>query len=122
MALEPRAHETRLILTVPLTGTAMKARLPPMPAHPRAVMMLLESLSAWYRLPITAAIDADALGARHHAERWCEFLGDIPGLDISVEWVSRPSLPKERRDRFFHALGDLRSTAQLATVAATGQR
>jgi len=121
MAIEPLAQETRLIFTVPLTGTSLKARLSALPAHPRAVMMLLESLSAWYRCPLIAAIDADALGARHHAERWCEAMGDVPGLDVSVEWVARPSV-REKRDRFFHALGDLRSTARIVTLAATGQR
>lgn len=122
MAIEPLAQETRLILTVPLTGMSLKARLPALPAHPRAVMMLLEAVSAWYRVPIIAAIDADALGTRRDAERWSELMGDVPGLDVSVEWVSRPPAVRTQRDRFFEALGDLRSTARIATLAATGQR
>jgi hypothetical protein len=121
MAIEPLSNETRLVLSVPISGTALKARLPALPAHPRAVTMLLESLSAWYRRPITAALDADALGVQHHAERWCEFLGDLPGVDVTVEWISRTE-HKGDRDRFFDALGDMRSAKRLVTVASTGQR
>jgi hypothetical protein len=121
LAIEPLSQETRLILAVPISGIALKARLPAMPAHPRAVTMLLESLSAWYRRPITAALDADALGVQHHPERWCELLGDLPGLDVTVEWVSRVE-PKGERDRFFDALGNMRSAKRLVTLASTGQK
>lgn len=121
MSIEPLSNETRLVLSVPISGIALKARLPGLPAHPRAVTMLLESISAWYRRPLTAAIDADALGVQHHAEGWCELLGDVPGLDVTVEWVSHTE-GKRERDRFFGALGGMRSTERLATIAATGQR
>jgi hypothetical protein len=121
MAIEPLSSETRLVLTVPISGIALKARLPSLPAHPRAVMMLLESISAWYRRPLTAAIDADALGVQHHPERWCELLGDPPGMDLTVEWIARAE-QKGQRDSFFDALGDLRSAKRLVRIAATGQR
>lgn len=122
MAIEPLARETRLVLSVPQTGATLKARLPSLPAHPRAVMMMLESLSAWYRRPLTAAFDADALGALHRAEQWCELLGDPPGLDVRVEWVSRSAHRAATGDRFFRAIGDLRTTRELLGIAATGQR
>jgi hypothetical protein len=121
MAIEPLLKETHLVLSVPISGIAMKARLPALPTHPRAVAMMLESISAWYRRPLTAAIDAEALGVQHHPERWCELLGDLPGIDLSVEWVSRAA-HKEGHDSFFDALGDMRSAKRLATIAATGQR
>jgi hypothetical protein len=121
MAIEPQADETRLVLSVPLSGTTLKARFPALPAHPRAVVMLLESISAWYRRPITAALDADALGVQHHPERWSEFVGDLPGMDVTVEWVSR-GRKGAARDRFIDALGEMRAATRTLTFAATGQK
>lgn len=122
IAIEPLSSETRLVLSVPLSGTALKARLPPLPAHPRALMMFLESLSAWYRRPLTAALDADALANVHHREHWCELLTDVPGLDVTVEWVSRAEHVRPLRDSYFDSLGNMRSTKRAMTLAATGQR
>lgn len=120
MSIEPRSSEIRLMLSEPSAGTSLKARLPSPPTHPRALAMLLEALSAWYRLPLRAALDADAQDVQHHPERWAHLLGDLPGLEVQVEWVSRP-LAARRRDRFLGTLGDFSSARRLITRAATGQ-
>lgn len=122
VTIEPDTSETRVLLSVPHEGTRLKARLPSLPAHPRAVTMLLESLSLWYRRPLTAVFDADALGmSQHAAQTWCEGLGDPPSLDVTVEWVQRKRAGRSR-DRFFEALGRMGSAEALLTRAATGQR
>ena len=119
MSIEPKTGEVRLMLTEPAAGTSLKARLPP-PAHPRALPMLLEALSAWYRLPLRAALDADAQDVQRHPERWALWLGDLTGLEVTVEWIGGRA--KKRRDKFLEAMGDFSSARKVVNFAATGQR
>jgi hypothetical protein len=46
MSIEPMIVETRVMLSVPGVGTALRARLPLLPCQPHALSMLLEGLSA----------------------------------------------------------------------------
>ena len=74
MSIEPRGSEIRLLLSEPAVGTKLKARLPSPPRHPRALPMLLEAVSAWYRLPLHAVLDADASAVRLEPEQWSVWL------------------------------------------------
>ena len=78
------------MLTAPRDGTTLKAVLPCPPASERAVPALLEALSTWYALPLHAVLDADAEDVRLHPERWALLAGDLPILEMSVEWARRP--------------------------------
>lgn len=82
--------------------------------------MMLESISAWYRLPLHAALDADASDVRRNPEDWAQWLGDVT-TQVSVEWVTRPTGPRGR-DRFLDPMGDFKSARHLVSFAATGQR
>lgn len=121
MSIEPGPGETRLMLTCAGAGAPLRARLPPVPRQPRALAQLLEALSAWYGLPLTAVIDAGAQGALHEPQRWTQLLGEIDGEQVRVEWVVVPAR-RDRRDRFLGALGDFSTAKRLVTFAATGQR
>ena len=121
MSIDPGHNETRLMLTEARVGAALRARLPPVPRQPRALAQLLEALSAWYGMPLTAVIDAGAEGALHHPQRWAQLLGEIDGEQVRVEWVVVPARA-ERRDRFLGELGDFSAAKRLLTFAATGQR
>jgi hypothetical protein len=121
MSIDPDHDETRLMLTEARVGAALRARLPPVPRQPRALAQLLEALSAWYGMPLTAVIDAGAEGALHHPQRWAQLLGEIDGEQVRVEWVVVPART-ERRDRFLGELGDFSAAKRLLTFAATGQR
>jgi hypothetical protein len=121
MSIDPDHDETRLMLTEARVGAALRARLPPVPRQPRALAQLLEALSAWYGMPLTAVIDAGAEGALHHPQRWAQLLGEIDGEQVRVEWVVVPARA-ERRDRFLGELGDFSAAKRLLTFAATGQR
>lgn len=120
ITIEPTLSEVRLLLTEPGSGPALKARLP-LPAHARAVPLLLEALSLWYRRPLHAVLDADAADIRLHPERWALLAGDLPVVDISVEWAQRPR-PERRKEqgRFLEELGDFRSARQLLGFSVTG--
>ena len=120
MAIEPRSLETRLLLAASASPSALRARLPTTPAHPRALIALLESISLWFGSPLHAVIDADAEDVRRHPDRWSLLLGDAPELAVRVEWVSVPGPAK--RDRFVGKLGDFASAARLLSFATRGKR
>ena len=115
-------RETRIMLSVPGVGTALRARLPLLPHQPHALSMLLAGLSAWYGEPFCAVLDdAEAEDVLHHPERWAQLLGDLDGEQIRVEWIGH-SRSSHERDRFLGAVGDFRRAKRLITFAATGQR
>jgi len=122
MSIEPGTSEVRLLLSEPSLGTVLKAKLRP-PAHNRALPLLLEALSAWHRLPLHAVLDADAEDVRLHPDRWALLVGDLPALDVTVEWAARPKLSRERRERgrFLDELGGFASGKRLINFSATGQ-
>src|SRR5579872_1069159 len=91
MTIEPGAEETLLALSDPGRGPVLRARLPQIPAQPRALATLLESLAAWHGRSLCAVLDADAEDVRRHGDRWARLLGDLDGAHISVEWSSRPA-------------------------------
>ena len=119
-SLEPTSQETRLMLAEPMAGTSLKARLPSMPAHDRAVMALLEALALWYGLPLHAVIDADAAGVHRQPEKWARWLGDPPEAHVRIEWMA---VPKDRKpDRFMETMGDFASARRLISYTSTGRR
>jgi hypothetical protein len=121
LSIEPMIAETRLMLSQPLVGTALRARLPPLPQQPHALTRLLEGLAAWYGQPFCAVLDADAEDVWRHPERWARLLGELDSQQVRVEWVGH-SRAVTMRDRFLGAVGDFRSARRLITFAATGQR
>ncbi len=121
ISIEPRRAETRLMLTQAPAGTALRARLPVLPAQPCGLTLLLQGLAAWYGQPLCAVLDADAEDVAHHPERWARLLGELDGEQVRVEWVAYARRAGER-DRFLGALGEFRSARRLLAVAATGRR
>lgn len=122
MSIEPRTTEVRLLLSEPSFGTVLKAKLCP-PEHARALPLLLEALSAWYRLPLHAVLDVEGEDVRRHPERWALLTGDLPALDVTVEWTRHPKRPERRsQTRFLDELGEFDSGRRLINFSATGQR
>jgi len=122
LSIEPRTSEVRLLLSEPNLGTVLKAKLRP-PEHTRALPLLLEALSLWHRLPLHAVLDADAEDVRLRPDRWALLVGDLPALDVTVEWSARPKMSPERRlrSRFLDELGRFSSGRRLINFSATGQ-
>jgi hypothetical protein len=81
------------LLSVAGSGPSLKARLPTRPAHPHALVRLMEALACWYHLPLHAVLDADASDVVRDAESWAQWTGDVSQLDVSIEWVGRRSRP-----------------------------
>lgn len=120
ITIEPTASEVRLMLTEPGLGPKLKARLP-LPAQARAVPALLEALSTWCRRPLHAVLDADAEDIRLHPERWALLAGELPVVEVSVEWSRRADrIRRKEQGRYFEELGDFRSARSLLGFATTG--
>lgn len=121
MTIEPCPTEVRLMLTEPGLGPSLKARLPSPSPHSRAPVLLLEALSCWYRRPLHAVLDADAEDVLQHPERWVRLAGDMPLLDVSIEWAKRlGDKERKRRGRFLEEMGEARSAARLLGLHVTG--
>lgn len=119
MSIEPGAEDIRLMLAAPDTGTVLKARLRTPPAQPRSLAILLEALSAWYRLPLHAVVAADAPAVLSDRALWARLLGEAGEHDVHVQWIARPVGPPYR-DRFLSDLGRCASGRRLVHLAATG--
>lgn len=120
MSIEPVGSEVKMMLTAPAASTLMKARLPCPPAHPRAVISLLEAFALWFGQPLRAVIDADAEDVRRNPARWATLLGNAPELAVAVEWAAVPRSAK--KDRFLAPMGEFAGARRLVSFAATGQR
>jgi hypothetical protein len=121
MSIEPRHHDTRLMLTLSRVGETLRARLPLVPHQPRALAMLLEALSAWYGTSLTAVIDAAAEDVQLDSEKWRRLLAEVDGEQVRVQWVVVPTAAE--RNRFLGAVdGDFRPSGRLVNFAATGRR
>lgn len=71
--------------------------------------------------PLHAVLDADAEDVHQHPERWAHLAGDLPLVDLHVEWVRRPSRARRKdQGRFLEELGDFRSARHLLGFAVTG--
>ena len=123
MSIEPTPVHTRLLLSRACSGIALKALLPPVPAQPKALAQLLEALVAWYNLPLTAVLDADAEDVHRHPERWADWLGDLSSPQISVAWGAPPprANPATReREHFLANMGDYARAKRLISFCAGG--
>jgi hypothetical protein len=120
LSIEPRSTETRLLLSVAGSGPSLKARLPTRPAHPHALVRLMEALACWYHLPLHAVLDADASDVVRDAESWAQWTGDVSTLDVSIEWVGRRS--RAPRDRFLDAMGSFDAAKRRLAFASGGTR
>jgi hypothetical protein len=120
LSIEPRSTETRLLLSVAGSGPSLKARLPTRPAHPHALVRLMEALACWYHLPLHAVLDADASDVVRDAESWAQWTGDVSQLDVSIEWVGRRSRPP--RDRFLDGMGSFDAAKHRIAFASGGTR
>ncbi len=121
MTIEPRPSGVRLLLTEPGAGPSLKAQLPLPQPDSRGLVLLLEAISAWYHRPLHAVIDADAEDVQRHPERWVHLAGDLPLVEVSVEWARRgDARERKQRGRLLDEMGDARSARRLLGNHATG--
>jgi hypothetical protein len=110
MALWPTtlrmSQDLKLLVMSPEGDDLIKARLPLRPAHPRALLTMLEGIALFSGEPLRAVISADAhRDERLDSERW---FGDLwPAESAMVRFdFARPA---ERARRHLHGVGDFRA-------------
>jgi len=103
VALRCRTNQLQLLMTEG-SDDVLKARLSPNPAHPRALMTLLEGLALWQGAPlcVVASVDGDAGACFERV-----FYGDglVSPQSPLVEVEHHLDNPRPRRLR---GLGDFR--------------
>ena len=87
-------------------GDTLKARLPPRPHHPRALLTLLEGLALWSGQPLHAAISAATLHPPSSAAAL--FGDDLAPLDSALVRFDFVDPPERRRRRRISGVGDFR--------------
>jgi len=88
--------DLKLLVTSPEGDDLIKARLPLLAAHPRALLTMLEGIALYSGEPLYAVISA---GARAHdwlgSEQWCEDLW--PAESPLVQFDFAVPAPRARR-------------------------
>ena len=109
VTLRCRPNEVRLLVTA-MGDDILKARLDTSPAHPRALVTLLEGLALWQGAPVCVAVSAS-----EHAQDCCERVlygyGGLFGVDSPL--VSLEHRLDNRQPRRLRGLGDFRELRQL---------
>jgi hypothetical protein len=112
MGVRPAPTVTRLLVQdgpLPI----LKARLPEVPQHPRALETLAEGVALWYGRPLYAALGvaaADALCVSPHWHATVEVLTRTPL--VTIDLVIGPPRPP-RRAAGLPGLGDFADVRQL---------
>lgn len=103
-AVEATATSTKLLVTDAEGRERLKAAMPPMPNHPRALLTLLEGVALWAGHPLTAVISAGPTLPRHvDAALFGADLIPCDSLLVRYELVEVP-----RRRRTLSGVGDFR--------------
>lgn len=113
VGIDPRPPAARVIAMNGVDETLLKARLSPVPKHPRALATMLESLALWQGVPVRAVLAVGDDGP------WCDMghyhvgfpdFGDRTPL-YSLDVVARA---RRRRGRdSLPGMGDFRDLRQL---------
>jgi hypothetical protein len=111
MGISPGSERSRVLVQDGPGKTLLKARLPAVPAHPRALATLCEALALWCGQPVRAVLAAGGPGGSFDTTRWLG--GDGPTatalFEMAVVSVARPPRGRDRLDGF----GDFRDLRQL---------
>ena len=98
-----------LLMTDPEHNEVLKAVLPPIPAHPRALLTLLEGLALWIGHPLTAAVFAPPRAEMRCVEAlFGDGLVPIESALVRFELFTAPRKPRKLR-----GISDFRATRVL---------
>lgn len=102
--LQPTHRVVRLLVTDREGSDVLKAVLPPIPQHPRALLTVLEGLALWSGQPLTVAISAGPpLDRRFGEALFGDGLLPIDSALVNFEFLAPP-----RKRRKIIGVGDFR--------------
>jgi hypothetical protein len=96
-------RDIRLLVRNPQGDDLIKARLPLRPAHPRALVTILEGIALFAGKPVRAVISAGGGDAGLEFEQWCDDLW--PGESPLVQFEF--ALPVSRARSRVHGAADV---------------
>lgn len=110
VGIDPRPEVTRVLAMAGPTATLLKARMPAVARHPRAVPSLLEALALWTGAPVRAALAVDETD--HSSATRLSLDWDFGGPPLyALEHTAR--LRRPVRQTGLGGLGDFRDLRQL---------
>lgn len=80
-------RDMRLLVRNPQGDDLIKARLPLRPAHPRALVTILEGIALFAGAPLRAVISAGNRGADFGFEQWCDDLWPAESPLVEFEFA-----------------------------------
>ena len=100
-------REVRVLVVDPQQGDLLKARLPPVTQHPRALLTLLEGVALWRGQPLRVVVSATSAGDGRPCWSGSGLFGDAlwPGESQLVRYEAGGRDPRPRR---LAGLGDFR--------------
>ena len=101
-------REVMVLVTGPERGDLLKARLPSMSAHPRALLTLLEGIALWQGRPLHVEVNAASADAGYPCWSDSGLFGDElwPGESPLVRYEVGG---RDSRRRVLRGLGDFRA-------------
>lgn len=103
--LRIKGREIKLLVTNAQGDDLIKARLPILPRHPRALVTLLEGIALWSGEPLYAVISAgDYTAAWHGSEEGSEGIWPVESPLVRFDFAIPP--PRVRRP--LRGVGDFR--------------
>jgi len=111
MGISPGPERSRVLVQDGPAETLLKARLPAVPAHPRALATLCEAVALWCGQPVRAALAAGGQGTSFDTTRWLGQDGPTATalFELALVGTARPPRGRDRLD----GLGDFRDLRQL---------
>ena len=80
-------RDIRLLVRNPQGNDLIKARLPLRPAHPRALVTILEGIALFAGTPVRAVISAGSRDAGLEFEQWCDDLWPAESPLVQFEFA-----------------------------------
>ena len=111
MGISPGPEWSRVLVQDGPRETLLKARLPAVPAHPRALVTLCEALALWCGQPVRAVLAADGQDTSFDMTRWLGQDGPTATalFELALVTAARPPRGRDRLD----GLGEFRDLRQL---------
>jgi hypothetical protein len=112
MGVVPDPTITRVLVQDGPGNILLKARLPHLPAHPRALPTLCEAMALWCGRPVRAAIGVGGPRASSGLAPWLDAIDLVTRTPLcEIELVHNARPPRQRDD--ITGLGDFRDVRQL---------
>jgi hypothetical protein len=118
IAVKPTRSCTKILVTAGVERTLLKANLAREPAHPRALVTLLEAVALWQGERVHAVLDAAASDGGCATRLLREHMGVVEPTPLFRLDIAPDRRRRRERDRL-EGLGDFRDLRQMLLFEVT---